>query len=58
MPKAGGKPETAKFYDGMFKVTQSGDLTTLTLNEPLAPCRAARSATRGGQETQDAQALG
>ena len=38
VPKAGGKPETAKFYDGMFKVTQTGDVTTLTLSEPLAPC--------------------
>ena len=44
VPKAGGKPETAKFYDGMFKVTQSGGITTLTLNEPLAPCSSAKSA--------------
>ncbi|MDA0164685.1 right-handed parallel beta-helix repeat-containing protein [Solirubrobacter ginsenosidimutans] len=44
VPKAGGKPETAKFYAGMFKVTQSGGITTLTLNEPLAPCAPARSA--------------
>ena len=57
MPKAAA-PETAKFYDGIFKVTQSGGITTLTLNEALAPCPAAKSATRRGQETEDAQALG
>ncbi|HEY6887890.1 MAG TPA: choice-of-anchor Q domain-containing protein [Solirubrobacter sp.] len=44
VPKAGGKPETAKFYAGMFKVTQAGGITTLTLNEPLAPCAPAKSA--------------
>jgi CSLREA domain-containing protein len=46
VPKAGGTPETAKFYDGMFTVTQTGDITTLTLSEPLAPCssRKARAA--------------
>ena len=58
VPKAGGKPETAKFYDGMFKVTQSGGITTLTLNEPLAPCPSAKIGARRGQEAQDAQALG
>ena len=30
--------QTAKFYDGLFKVTQSGGITTLTLVETLAPC--------------------
>jgi CSLREA domain-containing protein len=44
VPKAGGKPETAKFYAGMFKVTQAGGITTLTLNEPMAPCAPAKSA--------------
>jgi CSLREA domain-containing protein len=39
IPKAGGVPETARFYDGLFKVTQSKGLTTLTLSEALAPCR-------------------
>jgi CSLREA domain-containing protein len=28
----------AKFYDGLFKLTQSGGLTTLVLTEQLAPC--------------------
>ncbi|HEY6892020.1 MAG TPA: hypothetical protein VI300_29730, partial [Solirubrobacter sp.] len=35
---ADGKLETAKFFDGMFKVSQSPQTTDLTLNEPLAPC--------------------
>jgi hypothetical protein len=30
--------QTAKFYDGIFKITQSGGTTDLTLTEPLAPC--------------------
>jgi hypothetical protein len=33
-----GKVETAKFYDGMFKVSQTATTTDLTLNEPLALC--------------------
>jgi hypothetical protein len=28
----------ASFYDGLFKVTQSGKTTVLTLTEALAPC--------------------
>ncbi|MDX6485699.1 MAG: hypothetical protein QOF43_852, partial [Gaiellaceae bacterium] len=35
---ADGTVQTAKFYDGMFKVSQSATTTDLTLNEPLAPC--------------------
>ena len=47
VPKAGGKPEVAKFFDGIFKVTQTGDTTTVTLNEPLAPCgKKARAAAK------------
>jgi hypothetical protein len=47
VPKAGGKPEVAKFFDGIFKVTQAGDITTLTLTEPLAPCgKGARAAAK------------
>jgi hypothetical protein len=30
--------EKAKFSDGIFKITQSGATTDLTLTEPLAPC--------------------
>ena len=38
--------QTAKFYDGIFKITQSGGTTNLTLNEPLAHCRGARAAKK------------
>ena len=38
MPKPGGKPQTARFYDGLFKVTQPGAITQLELAEALAPC--------------------
>ena len=45
---AGAPPQSARFYDGMFKVTQSGSTTDLTLNEPLAPCssKKARAAAK------------
>ena len=36
--------KVAKFYDGLFKVTQSGPTTLLTLNEKLAPCGKSASA--------------
>ena len=35
VPKAGAPPEKAQFYDGLFKVTQSKGITTLTLTEVL-----------------------
>jgi hypothetical protein len=38
--------EKAVFYDGIFKVSQSGGLTTLTLTEKLAPCPKAKSSAR------------
>lgn len=38
LAKVGGPVQTADFYDGIFKVTQSGALTDLTLTEALAPC--------------------
>jgi hypothetical protein len=40
VPKAGAAPQTAKFYEGVFKVTQTGGITQLTLAQPLASCRA------------------
>ena len=48
VPKAGGVPETAKFWDGMFKISQPGSITQLALTEPLAPCgkRARASAAK------------
>ena len=39
VPKAGGKPQAGRFYEGVFKVTQSGSVTSLALTEPLASCR-------------------
>jgi hypothetical protein len=45
VPKAGGTPQSARFYEGVFKVTQAGSVTNLALTEPLASCRrGARSA--------------
>jgi hypothetical protein len=37
--KSGGTPQTAKFYEGVFKVTQTGSITNLALTQPLASCR-------------------
>jgi hypothetical protein len=39
VPKAGGTPQSARFYDGVFKVTQTGSITNLALTEALASCR-------------------
>ncbi len=39
VPKAGGKPETATFYAGIFTVTQRGEYTELTLSGPLPTCK-------------------
>jgi hypothetical protein len=45
VPKAGGAPQSGRFYEGVFKVTQPGSVTSLALTEPLASCRGgARSA--------------
>ena len=38
IPKAGKPAESALFYDGIFKVTQIGEITQLQLVEALAPC--------------------
>jgi hypothetical protein len=43
VPKAGGKPQSGRFYEGVFKVTQTGSVTNLALTETLASCR------RGGR---------
>jgi hypothetical protein len=40
VPRAGAAPQTAKFYEGVFKVTQTGGITQLALAQPLASCRA------------------
>ena len=39
VPKAGGKPQAGRFYEGVFKVTQPGSVTNLALTEALASCR-------------------
>lgn len=44
VPKPGGQPETARFFDGVFVVRQSGGVTELTLSEPLAACQKAGAA--------------
>ncbi len=42
--KKGGKPQTATFFDGIFKLTQTKTTTDLTLNEALAKCGKGASA--------------
>jgi hypothetical protein len=42
--RAGGAPQSARFYEGTFKVTQTGSITNLALTEPLASCSKARGA--------------
>ena len=44
MAKAGGAQQTAKFYEGVFKVTQPGSITQLELNQALASCSRGRAA--------------
>ena len=34
----GGKPQTATFYEGIFKLTLGKTTTDLTLSQPLAKC--------------------
>jgi hypothetical protein len=46
VPNAGGKPEQATFYDGLFKVTQVGKITNLALTEALASCKGAHAAAK------------
>ena len=38
IPKAGAPPEKARFYDGLFVITQSRGITNLRLSEALARC--------------------
>jgi hypothetical protein len=45
VPKKGGAPESATFYDGIFKLTQPGSVTELRLVEALA-CGAAHAAAK------------
>jgi hypothetical protein len=43
-PRAGAAAQTARFYDGLFKVTQPGGVTQLALTEKLAACHGAAAA--------------
>ena len=59
IPKAGAPPQTAVFYDGLFKVTQSRGITNLTLTEQLAACpKKKRPRERRREEGQEAEAVG
>jgi hypothetical protein len=42
--RTNGKPQTAKFFDGIFKITQTKTTTDLTLTEALAKCPARHTA--------------
>ena len=58
--KAAGQGGTAKFFDGIFKISQTKGnrpLTTLTLTETLSCPKAKQSAVVGSEE-EVAQALG
>ena len=57
VPKTGAPPETAKFHDGIFIVTQSRGITDLTLTEKLAACPK-RGARRRAAQAEEPQALG
>jgi hypothetical protein len=50
VPKAGGAPQTALFYGGIFIVTQVGEITQLALSEPLARCPSAHAATAAAKK--------
>ena len=41
----GGAPQTAKFFEAVFKVTQSGAVTVLTLTEKLSCGKAGKAST-------------
>ncbi len=49
VPTAGAATQTARFYDGQFKVTQPGGVTQLALNQPLASCHGASAAAKKPQ---------
>ena len=42
--KRGEAPQTATFFDGIFKIVQAKGYTELQLTEKLAPCKQARAA--------------
>jgi hypothetical protein len=50
VPKPGGKPQTARFYGGIFKITQPGAVTQLQLDQPLARCPRGHTATAAARK--------
>jgi hypothetical protein len=56
-PGRNAKPETARFYAGIFRVTQPGRITQLALTEALAKCQL-RPGERGRPQSEEAQAVG
>ena len=45
-----GKPQSAKFFDGIFKISQTATTTDLTLNEALAKCPRAKKASTAAKK--------
>ena len=54
--RRGGPIETVRLFDGMFAISQSGNVVNFTLNEPLAKCP--KRASAAAEEGQVAQAVG
>ena len=44
--RRGGPIETVRLFDGMFAISQSGNVVNFTLNEPLAKCPKRASAAQ------------
>src|SRR5439155_9965697 len=43
-PKRGAKPQSANFFDGIFRIGQTNTTTDLTLTETLAACPKSKAA--------------
>ncbi|WP_037408824.1 Ig-like domain-containing protein [Candidatus Solirubrobacter pratensis] len=57
IPKPGMPAESALFYDGIFKVTQSGGITELQLVEQLAACPKGKTASAAAKKKPKARKL-
>jgi hypothetical protein len=51
VPKAGGVPEKATFYGGVFTVTQAGAITDLRLSGPAPTCAKPRAKAAAGKKS-------
>ena len=51
IPRAGAAPERAKFWDGIFRISQASGITTLTLTEQLASCSSGARAAQKKPKT-------